>query len=70
MAKTEAALPAADVHLKARGTGWAALGYVGSFVATASDTRTGRADPKDKISVVQSSSGAATELTKEPVRYC
>ena len=27
----------------------AALGYVGSFVATAADSRTGRADPKDKI---------------------
>ena len=29
----------------------AALGYVGSFVASASDPRTGRADPKDKIAL-------------------
>ena len=31
----------------------AALGYVGSFVASASDPRTGRADPKDKIGALQ-----------------
>ena len=46
--KTEAALPAADVDPEARAR-LAALGYVGSFVASASDPRTGRADPKDKI---------------------
>ena len=49
--KTEAALPAEDVDPEARAR-LAALGYVGSFVATASDPRTGRADPKDKIGVV------------------
>ena len=43
-----AALPAADVDPEARER-LAALGYVGSFVASASDPRTGRADPKDKI---------------------
>jgi arylsulfatase A-like enzyme/Tfp pilus assembly protein PilF len=63
-AKTEAALPAADVDPEARQR-LAALGYVGSFVATASDTRTGRADPKDKIGVFNQL-GRATELTKEP----
>ena len=46
--KTTAELPAADVDPEARER-LAALGYVGSFVASASDPRTGRADPKDKI---------------------
>ena len=40
--KTEAALPAADVDPEARER-LAALGYVGSFVASASDPRTDRA---------------------------
>jgi arylsulfatase A-like enzyme/Tfp pilus assembly protein PilF len=61
--KTEAALPAADVDPEARQR-LAALGYVGSFVATASDARTGRADPKDKIGVFNKL-GLATEMTKE-----
>ena len=61
--KTEAALPAADVDPEARQR-LAALGYVGSFVATASDARTDRADPKDKISVFNKL-GQATELSKE-----
>ncbi len=46
--KTEATLPASDLDPEARAR-LAALGYVGSFVASASDPRTGRADPKDKI---------------------
>ena len=46
--RTEAALPAGDIDPEARAR-LAALGYVGSFVASASDSRTGRADPKDKI---------------------
>jgi choline-sulfatase len=62
-AKTEAALPAGDVDPEARQR-LAALGYVGSFVATASDARTGRADPKDKIGLFNKL-GKATELTKE-----
>jgi len=62
-AKTEAALPAADVDPEARQR-LAALGYVGSFVATAADTRTGRADPKDKIKLFNAL-GKVTELTKE-----
>ena len=62
-AKTEAALPAGDVDPEARQR-LAALGYVGSFVATASDARTGRADPKDKIALFNKL-GQATELTKE-----
>jgi len=61
--KTQAALPAADVDPEARER-LAALGYVGSFVATASDSRAGRADPKDKIGVFNKL-GEATELTKE-----
>jgi choline-sulfatase len=61
--KTQASLPAADVDPEARQR-LAALGYVGSFVATASDPRTGRADPKDKIALFNEL-GEATELTKE-----
>jgi tetratricopeptide (TPR) repeat protein len=61
--KTQAALPAADVDPEARQR-LAALGYVGSFVATAADSRAGRADPKDKISVFNKL-GEATELTKD-----
>ncbi len=62
-AQTKAALPAADVDPEARQR-LAALGYVGSFVATAADARTGRADPKDKIGVFNKL-GEATELTKD-----
>ena len=62
-AKTQAALPAASVDPEARQR-LAALGYVGSFVATAADSRTGRADPKDKIDLFNKL-GEATELTKE-----
>jgi choline-sulfatase len=62
-AKTQAVLPAADVDPEARQR-LAALGYVGSFVATASDSRAGRADPKDKIGVFNKL-GEATELTKD-----
>lgn len=43
-----AAQPESDVDPEVRAR-LAALGYVGSFVATASDSRTDRADPKDKI---------------------
>jgi arylsulfatase A-like enzyme/Tfp pilus assembly protein PilF len=46
--KAVASMPAADVDPEARER-LAALGYVGTFVANASDPRTGRADPKDKI---------------------
>ena len=42
----------------------AALGYVGSFVASASDSRSGRADPKDKIGLFNKL-GTATDLTRE-----
>lgn len=62
-AKTEAALPPGDVDPEARER-LAALGYVGSFVATASDKRTDRADPKDKIGLFNKL-GDATELSKE-----
>ena len=62
-AQTTAALPAADVDPEARER-LAALGYVGSFVASASDRRTGRADPKDKIDLFNKL-GAATDLSKD-----
>ncbi|MCX6544349.1 MAG: sulfatase-like hydrolase/transferase [Acidobacteria bacterium] len=61
--KTEAAMPAEDVDPEARAR-LAALGYVGSFVANASDPRTGRADPKDKIGLFNKL-GEVTALTKE-----
>jgi tetratricopeptide (TPR) repeat protein len=61
--KTEAALPAADVDPEARAR-LAALGYVGSFVANASDPRTSRSDPKDKIGLFNKL-GKAMELSKE-----
>lgn len=61
--KTEAALPAGDVDPEARER-LAALGYVGSFVASASDPRTERADPKDKIGLFNKL-GLATELSRE-----
>jgi choline-sulfatase len=62
-AKTVATLPASDVDPEARER-LAALGYVGSFVATASDRRTDRADPKDKIALFNKL-GTATDLAKE-----
>jgi choline-sulfatase len=61
--KTKASLPAGDVDPEARER-LAALGYVGSFVASASDPRTGRADPKDKIGLFNKL-GSATDLSKE-----
>ncbi len=61
--KTEAALPAGDVDPEARER-LAALGYVGSFVASANDPRTNRADPKDKIGLFNKL-GEANELAKE-----
>jgi arylsulfatase A-like enzyme/Tfp pilus assembly protein PilF len=61
--KTQAAIPAASVDPDARQR-LAALGYVGSFVATAADTGTGRADPKDKIDLFNKL-GEATELSKD-----
>ncbi len=64
--KTVAALPAGDVDPEARAR-LAALGYVGSFVASASDPRTTRADPKDKIGLFNKL-GAALDLSKERER--
>ena len=61
--RTEAALPAGDVDPEARAR-LAALGYVGSFVANASDPRTERADPKDKIGLFNKL-GTAMDLAKE-----
>lgn len=61
--QTHAALPAADVDPEARQR-LAALGYVGSFVATAADPRTSRADPKDKIDLFNKL-GEVTELSRE-----
>ena len=62
-AKKQAAIPSASLDPEARQR-LAALGYVGSFVATASDSRTGRADPKNKIDLFNKL-GEATELSKE-----
>ena len=62
-AKTTATLPAVDVDPEARER-LAALGYVGSFVASASDPRTSRADPKDKIALFNKL-GTATEMSKD-----
>ena len=61
--KAVSAMPAADVDPEARER-LAALGYVGTFVASASDPRTGRADPKDKIGLFNKL-GTATDLSKE-----
>jgi len=61
--KVHAAQPAAEVDPEARQR-LAALGYVGSFVATASDSRSGRADPKDKIGLFNKL-GEATDLAKD-----
>ncbi len=61
--RTEASLPPGDVDPEARER-LAALGYVGSFVATAADPRTDRADPKDKIGLFNKL-GDAIELSKE-----
>jgi tetratricopeptide (TPR) repeat protein len=61
--KTTASPPASDVDPEARER-LAALGYVGSFVASASDSRSGRADPKDKIGLFNKL-GTATDLTRE-----
>ena len=60
---TVAELPAPDVDPEARER-LAALGYVGSFVANASDPRTGRADPKDKIGLFNKL-GTAQEISKD-----
>jgi arylsulfatase A-like enzyme/Tfp pilus assembly protein PilF len=46
--KDAASKPTPEVDPEARAR-LAALGYVGSFVATVSESRTNRADPKDKI---------------------
>jgi len=61
--KTQASLPPTDIDPEARQR-LAALGYVGSFVATAADARTSRADPKDKIGLFNKL-GEATELARD-----
>jgi choline-sulfatase len=60
---TTAELPASDVDPEARER-LAALGYIGSFVASASDPRTGRADPKDKIGLFNKL-GDAQEISRD-----
>ncbi len=55
--------PAPDVDPDVRAR-LAALGYVGSFVATSASPRTQRADPKDKIQLFNLMN-AAQELSKE-----
>lgn len=58
-----ASKPAIEVDPEARAR-LAALGYVGSFVATASGPRTERADPKDKIGLFNLMSDAR-EIVKQ-----
>jgi arylsulfatase A-like enzyme/tetratricopeptide (TPR) repeat protein len=58
-----APMPAADIDPEARER-LAALGYVGTFVANASDPRTGRADPKDKIGLFNKLN-EATDLSRD-----
>jgi len=57
------AAPADDVDPEVRQR-LAALGYVGSFVASANDPRTDRADPKDKIDLFNLM-GTARDLGRE-----
>jgi arylsulfatase A-like enzyme/tetratricopeptide (TPR) repeat protein len=57
------AQPAEDVDPDVRAR-LAALGYVGSFVATANDSRSDRADPKDKIDLFNRI-GEARDLGRE-----
>ena len=57
--KTDAPLPAGDVDPEARAR-LAALGYVGSFVASASDSRTGGPTPRTRSA---SSTGSARRST-------
>ena len=61
--KVVASLPAADIDPEARER-LAALGYVGTFVANASDPRTGRADPKDKIGLFNKLN-EATDISRD-----
>jgi choline-sulfatase len=61
--KATASMPAEDVDPESRAR-LAALGYVGSFVASASEPRTGRADPKDKIGLFNKLNGV-TDLARE-----
>jgi len=61
---TTAPQPAADVDPEVRAR-LAALGYVGSFVASASDPRTDRADPKDKVGLFNLL-GEAREAHQKP----
>ncbi len=61
--KAPTAAPVEDVDPEVRQR-LAALGYVGSFVATANDPRSDRADPKDKIDLFNLM-GAARDLGRE-----
>ncbi len=61
--KAPTAAPAEDVDPEVRQR-LAALGYVGSFVATANDPRSDRADPKDKIDLFNLM-GTARDLGRE-----
>jgi arylsulfatase A-like enzyme/Flp pilus assembly protein TadD len=62
--KVTAPRPAADVDPDVRAR-LAALGYVGSFVASANEPRTDRADPKDKIEIFNLLSEAREISTSE-----
>ena len=60
-APTDQPAPDVDPEVRAR---LAALGYIGSFVATSASPRTERADPKDKIELFNLMN-AAQEISKE-----
>ncbi|MGH9409135.1 MAG: sulfatase-like hydrolase/transferase, partial [Vicinamibacterales bacterium] len=60
--KTDAAQSQVTIDPEARER-LAALGYIGSFVATEADRRTDRADPKDKIDIFNTL-GEATEIAR------
>lgn len=65
--QVKATQPATDVDPEVRAR-LAALGYVGSFVASAGDARTDRADPKDKIDLFNLM-GEARDASQEPEAF-
>ncbi len=64
-ASSSADAPPADVDPEVRER-LAALGYVGSFVASTSSDDTGRADPKDKIELFNLMSSARNQSREDP----
>jgi tetratricopeptide (TPR) repeat protein len=67
LAKVTAEQPSDDVDPEVRAR-LAALGYVGTFVASANDPRTNRADPKDKVRLFNKLSDAR-DATADPKAF-